>query len=742
MRRVVVTTLHEEEAAAAASSCTVQEQGDGVIVGLAAPAAIDALRARGILVEELPDEHWLEAAGFTVTGGGGGGLESFSGPLPPPGTVLLACDGPIRPVWLERLGELGVAVVERAAGDQLIVRVEDDVTMATVAGLDWVIGMQEMLPAAAPEAYTPAPLTGPPPAADEGPPWWDVKLERIGDREAVVAWAGGEGVEVVGTSPRRARLRVPAEKLGALRALGLQVEPYVLPGLHNDLARELVGVAGGARAHVGGAFAQLTGAGQIVGVADSGLDDQHPDFQGRILALKPWGRPARPPAKGDTSDNHGHGTHVAGTILGDGSASGGQLAGVAPGARLFLQSVMDAAGRLTGLPVDLADLFQEAWDAGVRIHNNSWGSAVRGRYTGTSEDVDQFVAEHPEMLVVISAGNEGTSRVDPATRIAEEPGRVQPLSLGAPATSKNALVVGARRSSRAKGGWSELTHVQAFRAIRFPPTGKPADVAGERVSSDSEQPAGFSSRGPCLPDRRIKPDVLAPGTDVISARSADAPDDHFAEIFPGRQYGYMSGTSMAAPVVSGLAALVREYYVRHRQVAGPSAALLKATIINGTQVLSGGDAGGAIPNAHQGFGAVNLSTTLPSAPGLRLAFVDVPRSQGFQVVNVVRKFTFDVTSPGPLRICLAFTDVAASGLQNDLDLIVEPPGLPRRKLLGNPDLRGGMRAEDTENNVEIVRIADAAMGRWTVAVVSRNILAPQGFALVVLGNLTSEVLGG
>ena len=65
MRRVIVTTLHEEEAAAAASSCTVQEQGDGVIVGLAAPAAIDALRARGILVEELPDADWLEAAGFT-----------------------------------------------------------------------------------------------------------------------------------------------------------------------------------------------------------------------------------------------------------------------------------------------------------------------------------------------------------------------------------------------------------------------------------------------------------------------------------------------------------------------------------------------------------------------------------------------------------------------------------------------------------------------------------------------------
>src|SRR5262249_28661749 len=151
-----------------------------------------------------------------------------------------------------------------------------------------------------------------------------------------------------------------------------------------------------------------------------------------------------------------------------------------------------------------------------------------------------------------------------------EPGLVQPLSLGAPATSKNALVVGATRSSRDDGGGLTRTTYAAAFTRRFPPTGQQTDIAIETVSRNPEQLAGFPSRGPC-DDRRIKPDVVAPGTDIVSARSSAAPDGNFWGIVPDLPYAYNGGTSMAAPVVTGLATLVREFYVRYRAVVTPSA---------------------------------------------------------------------------------------------------------------------------------------------------------------------------
>ena len=95
----------------------------------------------------------------------------------------------------------------------------------------------------------------------------------------------------------------------------------------------------------------------------------------------------------------------------------------------------------------------------------------------------------------------------------------------------------------------------------------------------------------------------------------------------------MGGTSMAAPYVAGCVALVREWYRKQGNWATPSAALLKATLINGTQRITGADAVAELagdPNFHQGFGRINMSNTVPNplSPKLKLVFGDTWKNTG------------------------------------------------------------------------------------------------------------------
>jgi subtilisin family serine protease len=203
--------------------------------------------------------------------------------------------------------------------------------------------------------------------------------------------------------------------------------------------------------------------------------------------------------QGDWSDPDGHGTHTAGSILGDGTASGGQYKGTAPDAELVHQSVMDYGGGLDGLPLDLGDLFSQAYDLGARIHSNSWGAAVAGAYNANAAEVDSFMWDHKDMLVVFSAGNSGTD--------VDQDGVIDPDSIGSPGTAKNVLTVGAAENERPSiaGTWSSFGY--AANPIHDDP-----------MADNFDGMAAFSSRGP-TDDGRIKPDVVAPGTYIVSTRS-------------------------------------------------------------------------------------------------------------------------------------------------------------------------------------------------------------------------------
>ena len=211
-------------------------------------------------------------------------------------------------------------------------------------------------------------------------------------------------VQIVGLGRSKIRIVLPEDsplidEISILPEVD-EVEPWIPPQLHTERARMLMKVE---LINAAGTIVRswFEGDGEVIGVADTGLDDAHPDFQNRINARIDLGN------RGTTDDPHGHGTHVAGCALGDGAASGGANKGIAPKAKLYFQALLDGNGKLGGLPVDLNDLFEPAYQAGVRVHNDSWGALAAGSYRSTSREVDQFVYEHRDMVIVFSAGNAG-----------------------------------------------------------------------------------------------------------------------------------------------------------------------------------------------------------------------------------------------------------------------------------------------------------------------------------------------
>ena len=339
------------------------------------------------------------------------------------------------------------------------------------------------------------------------------------------------------------------------------------------------------------------------------------------------------------------------------------------------------------------------------------------------------------MLIVISAGNEGQA----AMRVNSKIGMVDWLSIGAPASSKNALTVGASRSNRKAGGYSTITYGAAW------PGSFPDDpIATETVSGSPDAIAAFSSRGPCT-DRRVKPDVVAPGTDILSAKSKLASLQRFWGPGPQPEYAYMGGTSMAAPLVAGCAALVREYFTNTRRHAKPKRRAAQGHADQQHQKAARQDATAdfdVVPNMHQGYGAIHMPFAYPNPvmPALRLEFVDdwQTPARSFAGTGERRRYEIGVAAGTRFSICLVWTDAPGRALQNNLNLLVETPAA--QKIAGNAKLPMALGPVDQENNVEIVRFEAPAAGKYRILISASNLLtASQDFALVVTGALTSPL---
>jgi serine protease AprX len=752
--KVIAHVMHESEMAAARAKMTDFSETEGYLMGEIEPGEIPALEQAGVIIQRLEQEPSLEPPGTEeletrpemrpVLGMRTLTTEDKTAQPPPqraeatqvdtshPNFYLIQISGPLLEQWHQGLMDVGVELLEFRPPDSYSARLQPEqvkpVQQLPFVKLVRLYDAQDTLqPAAAVKSLALAPV--------QRMQAYEMRMHRPEDLGKVRKWLEEKGVAIAGAQGRKIRLYLLEndsllDDCAAFPEVAV-VEPYIPPKFHNDVARVLLGVDSGPGSGNPAANIPQTGLGQIIAVADTGLDDSHPDFQGRIAGLVALGRP------NDASDTHGHGTHVSGSVLGSGVASGGQLKGLAPEAKLFFQSVMDAEGGLGGLPLELGELFEEAYQAGARIHNNSWGSNAQSSYVSNSYEVDDFVARRRDMLIVISAGNEGQA----AQHLHSQAGYVDWLTINAPASSKNSLTVGASRSSRTSGGLAANTY-----GLVWPNNFPEKPIADEHISGDAEGMAAFSSRGPC-DDHRIKPDLVAPGTDIASAKSSRAPLRNYWGGYPNNNaYAFLGGTSMAAPLVTGCAGLVRQYYVDERQHQ-PSAALLKATLMNSTRCLNGSDSladFNKLPNFHQGFGCLYMPWAIPNPtePTLKLAFVDNWQDPPAQLGASGQRRRFQLTCAGGarLRFCLAYTDLPARGLQNNLNLFIQhmPSG---QKWIGNDELPDKLTVTDPDNNVEIIRLDNPQPGDYLIQVTAISLLqAPQDFALVVTGELTSDLI--
>ena len=637
---------------------------------------------------------------------------------PAPGQTerfLVQFDGPILDEWTQALASLGGEVISYIPNYAFLVKMtpEQAVSAHLLPHVRWV------------GAFHAAYKLDRALAAGAGSVRARVNVAKGGNAAAVrgeMESLGGIVRDNGGAADRSLAATIPAKSLRKIAQLTdvEWIEPEPEYRLFNDVARGILNVP------TVWSNLSLYGSGEKVAVADTGLDTGNTstlsaDFAGRLFKTYSLGR------KNSWSDTVGHGTHVCGSVLGNGSLSGSNpathnytssFAGAAPEASLIMQSVANSSGSLTGIPSNLNNLFSPVYTDGARIHSDSWGSTSTGVYTTDSSNVDLFIWNNKDFTIVFAAGNDGID--------ANANGVVDLNSLGSPASAKNCIAVGASENLRSSGGY-QFSYGTGW------PSDYPADpVKSDLMSNNAGGMAAFSSRGPAA-DGRIKPDVVAPGTNIVSARSHASSAGTLWGVY-NADYCYSGGTSMATPLVAGTAALVRQYYRTVRSVTSPTAALIKATLINGATDLYPGQYGtGAFleqpttrPNSVEGWGRIDLAYAIAPNAQRTMQFVD--NTTGLSTNGSVA-YTYPVIgNASPMRVTLVWTDYpalanASKALINDLDLTVTAPDLT---------IWHGNGTTDRTNNVEGVDIANPIPGTYTVRVSGYNVPShgPQPFALV------------
>jgi subtilisin family serine protease len=333
----------------------------------------------------------------------------------------------------------------------------------------------------------------------------------------------------------------------------------------------------------------LDGIGEIAGVIDTGCDSGgsnppaagdpplHADLAGRIQFRNLYA--AATPA--NTVDTFPHGTHVTGIIAGNGTQSAAfpgapppnptTVRGMAPACQIIFHAARNPAlGGAHDFRGFLAG-FIAAHNAGARVHSNSWGRVGVGTVitnnlynNATSVVIDRFAFLNPEDLVLFLSHND--------ERDSNGDGILDMRHLPRESVAKNILCVGASENVTNIDGDNRAYNVALPGRFGAVAGAGPAPVAGNAPMSDNaDNLALFSNRGrvatPAVPpaQRRVKPDLVAPGTNILSTRPVALPpfpagSPALPNTAPTPFYYVDSGTSMATPRVAGAAVLTRQFF--------------------------------------------------------------------------------------------------------------------------------------------------------------------------------------
>ena len=764
-----------------------------------------------------------------------------------PGAYIVQANGPIDQTFRSRLQSAGAEIVSYIPNNAYLVRA----SAAAVTRLASAAGTGAILPY---EPYYKIKSALLPLAVEQKPlPVGNQSINVVmfaGASEATLQALKDAGAEVVSRfdSPfgPAVRLHAPGADLAAMAGLpGVQcIEPAAPRVRANDLSRSRTGVA--VDPQTNGNYLGLSGSNILVGVNDTGVDESHPGLQGRVISDTAAG----------LTDPDGHGTHVAGTIAGSGEMSdtvtnaqgspfpytNTQFRGVAPAARIFTMTASSELGP------DVSDRYLQEVSArtNIFISNNSWVYQDKSDYDLAAASYDAAVRDalptvpgSQPVLFVFPSGNKGNGGFTGSGGTED--------TVESPGTAKNVITVGAVELPR--GITNEVVISGETNTLWLP------------ISDSDNQIAAFSGRGNVGVGiegefGRFKPDVVAPGTVVISARSAQAPSNqvfvaHSRQFYrnlllnPGESfinpvflpdstltftiralrnpaspvpfpqlplyvsstvlpsstnydilgtnvvtvdnpspvgtdwfyslvnitsnkvvfdfvtdvtitnaegtlddelkpfYRYESGTSMAAAHVSGMLALMQEFYQLRLDLTN-SPALMKALLVNGARSLGNQYDFNVSGRLNlQGWGLVNLPNSARSAllpagqPGVSAIVIDQSPTNSL-ATGQRQTYNISVSQQArvdPLRITLTWTDppgnpVASTKLVNDLDLVVT--NLETGEVFFGNDLQpdsdfnqawdtNSVPAIDSVNNVENVFLPAIVGTNYSVTVVGRRV---------------------
>ncbi len=422
----------------------------------------------------------------------------------------------------------------------------------------------------------------------------------------------------------------------------------------------------------------LTGRGLTLGLIDNGpVRLTHRDFGGRVSYRD----------GGDALAEHA--THVSGTMIGAGVVRG-EARGMAYEARLI-------AFNFSG------DAVQKMADNG---HTFTASNHSYGHNLGWFFDGQQW----------IWGGNRGFGKYDQGARRSDEV---------VYATDAIWLKAAGNDNGNGQGVADQARPVDCGSGFDCIATGSLAknliivgavhDLPGGPEAADQVRPTSFTSYGPA-DDGRIKPDLAANGQDLVSTGIAD-----------DESYLTFSGTSMATPTVTGIIGLLLEQYGRARGGATPTAAEVKAVLIQTARSPHGQGR----PDHRLGFGLVDARG---AARHVEAALQDPGRQVNDLVEQGARAWTFEASGEEEITLTLVWTDPPGEvnnggvddrtpALVNDLDLVLLPPGeapvrYPWRLQADRPGetaLRDGPNRRDNVEKIVVPR-AEAAAGLWRAEV--------------------------